>query len=275
MSELSVQMQAKITAAQVKRDLAAIADPEKAESFAWFFKTGKGEYGEGDRFLGITVPQQRKVAVSIVTCRFAISRLLSSPPFTSIVQSVSLFSFFSSNGEGRDTPEHFDFYLTHIGRINNWDLVDEFGAIHCWSVFKGQTSGCSVSVGTIRKSVGTSHCNRLDLAFVKAGRPGRRVRHFRGTARGQARSDPKSGRWVLRESGKISRPRQLSVHSAPLPADPRTALRYAIEHFRRRRGNKFFAEMVREAGSGTKQQSPPGFNHGGFEMNRINNEIKP
>src|SRR5690242_8765171 len=48
---------------QLKRDLASVADSERARSSAWFFKTGKGEYAEGDRFLGIPVPLQRRIAL--------------------------------------------------------------------------------------------------------------------------------------------------------------------------------------------------------------------
>lgn len=50
------------TAAQVKKALKQLSDPEKAQFFPTFFKTGKGQYGEGDKFLGVTVPHQRKVA---------------------------------------------------------------------------------------------------------------------------------------------------------------------------------------------------------------------
>lgn len=47
---------------QIKRDLLRLSDPEKAKKLSGFFKTGKGQYGEGDIFLGIPVPEQRKVA---------------------------------------------------------------------------------------------------------------------------------------------------------------------------------------------------------------------
>ena len=47
---------------QLKDDLQELANPKRAKASLWFFKTGKGEYGEGDEFLGITVPNQRKVA---------------------------------------------------------------------------------------------------------------------------------------------------------------------------------------------------------------------
>jgi DNA alkylation repair enzyme len=52
-----------IACQRLKRDLKSVADPELAKNLAWFFKTGKGEYGHGDRFLGIPVPLQRKIAL--------------------------------------------------------------------------------------------------------------------------------------------------------------------------------------------------------------------
>jgi hypothetical protein len=50
------------TIATLKRELAQAADPERARELTWFFKTGEGEYGEGDKFIGITVPTQRAIA---------------------------------------------------------------------------------------------------------------------------------------------------------------------------------------------------------------------
>jgi hypothetical protein len=69
----------KLTREQLKRDLNSVADPERANSLAWFFKTGKGGYGQGDRFLGIPVPLQRKIALRYRTLALNdIARLLAS-----------------------------------------------------------------------------------------------------------------------------------------------------------------------------------------------------
>ncbi len=55
------------TAADVQRALRALASPQRAAGSLWFFKSGKGEYGEGDQFIGVTVPQQRAVARKFAT----------------------------------------------------------------------------------------------------------------------------------------------------------------------------------------------------------------
>ena len=70
---------------QLKDDLAAMADPDKAALLAGFFKTGKGQYGEGDVFLGITVPRQRATAKKYPACHWRRSQGCSRASFTNTV----------------------------------------------------------------------------------------------------------------------------------------------------------------------------------------------
>src|SRR5947208_1308884 len=68
------------TLADLRAELAREADPHRARNIAWFFKTGEGQYGEGDEFLGITVPIQRKIAKRYTHLRLEdVARLLRSP----------------------------------------------------------------------------------------------------------------------------------------------------------------------------------------------------
>lgn len=108
----------------LKADLKKIATPKKAKASLWFFKTGKGEYGEGDKFIGVTVPEQRKIASKYKNLSLVdISQLLKSKIHEE--RSVALFILvknFQTNESKRS--EIFAFYLKHRKFVNNWDLVD-------------------------------------------------------------------------------------------------------------------------------------------------------
>jgi DNA alkylation repair enzyme len=106
---------------ELKRELSAAADPERARNLARFFKTGKGEYGYGDRFIGLTVPSARRIAHRYVHLPLAdVAKLLASPihehRFVALEILVAQYE--------RGNQQVFDFYLKHTKRVNNWDLVD-------------------------------------------------------------------------------------------------------------------------------------------------------
>lgn len=112
--------------AQVRKLLKAQADPEKAAFFPHFFKTGPGEYGEGDRFLGVTVPKCRKIARAARGMEAAeIAKLLDSPWHEE--REVALFILveaFKRAKSDKDRKDIYRFYVEHLDRVNNWDLVD-------------------------------------------------------------------------------------------------------------------------------------------------------
>jgi 3-methyladenine DNA glycosylase AlkD len=109
----------------IKSDLAQLSDPERAKNLSWFFKTGKGQYGEGDVFLGIPVPEQRKVAKKYVDLSLDdLQELLNSKihehRFTALVILISKYRKAEETGK----KEIFDFYLKNTENVSNWDLVD-------------------------------------------------------------------------------------------------------------------------------------------------------
>ena len=111
----------------ISKALLAFATKEKAEFLPRFFKTGKGEYGEGDRFHGVVVPDQRKVAnkFSSTTSKEVIIELLHSPfheeRLTALLILCNKFNQAKKTGKEK---EWYDLYLTMADRVNNWDLVD-------------------------------------------------------------------------------------------------------------------------------------------------------
>ena len=103
----------------------SLSDAEKAKILSRFFKTGKGQYGEGDVFLGVMVPGQRRVVKKYADLPLGdIQRLLSSGIHENrLVALLILVGRYRRSGpEGK--AENAEFYLKNTGRINNWDLVD-------------------------------------------------------------------------------------------------------------------------------------------------------
>ncbi|WP_428654054.1 DNA alkylation repair protein [Runella sp.] len=111
----------------IKNDLQQLGSPEKAAFLSRFFKTGKGQYGEGDEFLGITMPEIREVVKKY--------SMLSIEEWTELLQSpyhefrmaalIGLMKRFQKSKKDELTQQIiFETYLLNLNNINNWDLVD-------------------------------------------------------------------------------------------------------------------------------------------------------
>ncbi|MBI2499088.1 DNA alkylation repair protein [Candidatus Woesearchaeota archaeon] len=110
---------------QLKRDLEKLSNKEKANILRRFFKTGKGEYGEGDIFLGINVPVQRKVAKQYSDLSLAeLQSLLDSKIHDHRMVALFILIDKLKKANEKEIKEIFDFYLKNTRNINNWDLVD-------------------------------------------------------------------------------------------------------------------------------------------------------
>lgn len=109
----------------VQADLQKLADKERGELLQRFFKTGKGEYGEGDVFIGLTVPQIRIIAKQYRDLTFAeIETLLKNKIHEFRLTALLILTYqFAKADEGKK-KSIYDFYLAHTKYINNWDLVD-------------------------------------------------------------------------------------------------------------------------------------------------------
>ena len=112
---------------QLKSTLQDLSDEEKAKIMMRFFKTGKGEYGEGDIFLGISVPNQRLIAkefyqqVSLNDIKNLLNSNIHEYRLTALLMLVSKYE---KSKDELVRKEIIDFYLAQTSQINNWDLVD-------------------------------------------------------------------------------------------------------------------------------------------------------
>lgn len=110
---------------QLKKDLREAGDKKKAEICASFFKTGKGEYGEEYIFLGVTTPEQRKIAKKYANLKIGdLRKLLSSKIHDH--RSITLYILISqyNKADKKEKKKFFDFYLKNIENVNSWGLVD-------------------------------------------------------------------------------------------------------------------------------------------------------
>jgi len=211
-----------------------IGNPDKAAFLQGFFKTGPGEYGEGDLFLGVTVPQQRKIAKSIAkdASLIQLSELVQHPYHEMrLTGLLALVYRFEKTKQETDRQVLVDFYLEHLDYINNWDLVDTscsqvLGAFY-WKKEKSLFFSLAESTHLWRQRIAmiSSYYWIRKGEFTDALALAEKLKNHSHDLMHKAVG------WMIREIGK----RDFEVANEFLLAHyrtlPRTALRYAIERF--------------------------------------------
>ena len=110
---------------ELKSTIRENADKNHAKTMQWFFKTGKGEYGEGDKFLGLRVPLQRKIAKKFNELELSdLKQLLQSKIHEQRLVSLLILVEQYQNADVKGKAKIYKFYLQNSQYINNWDLVD-------------------------------------------------------------------------------------------------------------------------------------------------------
>jgi len=220
------------TAADIAGELEALADPERARALQRFFKTGPGEYGEGDRFLGLRVPQVRAVAGRHGAAPLATLLDLLRSPWHEVRQLalILMVGMFRRGDEAVRTAV-FDAYVAHTHRVNGWDLVD---------LSAGPIVGAHLERRSKRLLTALARSDRVwerRIAIIATSHDIRRG-HFDETLRIAALllDDPhdlihKATGWMLREVGNRDRATEERFLRRHVRRMPRTMLRYAIEKF--------------------------------------------
>jgi 3-methyladenine DNA glycosylase AlkD len=214
------------------RDLESVANERKATDLAWFFKTGPGEYGEGDAFLGITVPVCRRIALGYVHLPLPeIAKLLASPIHEHRFAALEILVAQYKRSEDENRQRIFDFYLQNTHRANNWDLVDTscryIVGRHLVTRSRGLLDELASSPMLWERRIAIVST----FAFLAHGETKDTFRIARKLLRDKEPLIHKAVGWLLREAGKVSLPelvRFLEKYAAKMP---RTTLRYAIERF--------------------------------------------
>ena len=216
----------------ITSELQALSNAEKREIFPKFFKAGKGEYGEGDRFLGVTVPNIRAIAKQYKNISLNEIRELIQSEWHEVRLCALLIMVEKSKKKDEALRQQlFDLYLSQTDRINNWDLVD----LSCRFIVGEYLLDKSRDILYQLAQSPLLWDNRIAIvstyAFIRKGQ-------LEDT---YALSDimmhhphdlmHKAIGWMLRETGKRN-PERLYDYVMNHRADmPRTMLRYAIEQF--------------------------------------------
>src|SRR5690349_4195899 len=122
---MAIKEKSQTSLAAVRRDIRALGSPERAKHSLRFFRTGPGEYGEGDRFLGLTVPEMRAIARKYRALDHdSVLELLQSRWHEERLIALILLVEGYKRGDQARREEIHRAYLANTPRINNWDLVD-------------------------------------------------------------------------------------------------------------------------------------------------------
>ena len=217
----------------------ASQDPAQVAGLSRFFKTGKGQYGEGDKFLGIKVPVTRKVVkncwkeTSFEDLETCIASEYHEMRLATLLTLVQIFKHAKKNQALQQ--QCVDFYLAHTQYINNWDLVDLscYELLGTWLLDKDRTllydlarNGKTIweqRIGMVSTMQFIRH-GQLDDTYAIAD-------IFLGKPLPLHNLLQKAVGWLLREAGKRDEQRLKDWLSVRYQTMPRTMLRYAIEKF--------------------------------------------
>ena len=221
-------------------EILARQDAEQAVNLSRFFKTGKGQYGEGDKFLGVKVPTTRDVVKQcwqetsfedLETC------ICSEYHEIRLAALLTLVQIFKHAKKDKTLQQQcIDFYLTHTEFINNWDLVDLscYELLGTWLLDKDRT--LLYDLARDGKTIWEQRIGMVStMQFIRHGQ----VDDTYAIAdifltKPQPLHDllQKAVGWLLREAGKRDEQRLKDWLSTRYTTMPRTMLRYAIEKFK-------------------------------------------
>lgn len=227
---------------QIITDFEALADLEHAERLQGFFKTGKGEYGEGDKFLGLRVPQQRKIAKKYKDLPIPdVVRLLQSGIHEHRLSSMFILTHQFNKGDEEKKKQIIDIYLGNTEYVNNWDIVDASAhkLLGAWLLDKPRDIlyklAESESLWERRISIIST------FWFINHGQLDDALALAEKLVNDEHDLIHKASGWVLRVVGKKDETVLEGFLMKHYKTMPRTMLRYAIERLPEER-RKFFME---------------------------------
>lgn len=228
----------------IRAELRKVANPHKIEVLQSFFKTGPGDYGEGDKFLGVIVPKQRKIARQHLDLKLSeIEELLQSPYHEERLTALLILTYQYPKAERSEQAAIYNFYLDHTQYINNWDLVDVTcpKIVGAWLYDHDRSilDELAASENLWERRIAVLAC----FYFIQQGESADALRLATRLLTDRQDLIHKAVGWMLREVGKKCGENVLKVFlDEYLNRLPRTTLRYAIERLSQEDRRKYLAK---------------------------------
>lgn len=220
-----------ITAA-ISKELNKYASQEKAKILQRFFKTGQGEYGEGDIFIGVKVPEIRKVAAKFRDTGIeSVENLIKSPVHEERL--LALIILVEKYKKGNDREAVVKFYLKKTKYINNWDLIDLSapGVLGNYLLEKKEKRNILYELAASRVLWERRISIISTLQFIRNLEFNDTIKIARILLKDEEDLIQKAVGWMLREIGKRDQEKEEAFLRNTYMDMPRTMLRYAIEKF--------------------------------------------
>ena len=217
---------------EIKKEIKKNADPQKAELLQRFFKTGPGQYGEGDIFLGIMVPVQRSIAKKYKDLPLKdIKDLLNSDIHEERLIALFILVEQYKKGDEQKKEDIFTFYHLHRKRINNWDLVDLTAHIISGSYLMDKDKSLLYKLAESKNIWDRRIAIMSTFYFIKNNVFDDALCLAQKLLNDKHDLIHKAVGWMLREIGNRDMNTEEGFLEKNYKKMPRTMLRYAIEKF--------------------------------------------
>lgn len=216
----------------IMEELTALSTEEKRRVLPHFFKTGPGQYGEGDLFIGTTVPDTRRVAIAHKDASLEdVEQMLYSQWHEVRLAALLIMVAKAHKADDYTRSRLFNFYLRHTARINNWDLVDLSAPTLVGDYLSDKTRDTLYSLAQSQLLWEARIAIVATLAFIRRGDLDDTYKICNILMNHSHELIHKACGWMLREAGKRN-PKRLYTYVMDNRCHmPRTMLRYAIERF--------------------------------------------
>ena len=228
---------------EIRKRIKKESSKQQAESLQWFFKTGPGEYGEGDVFAGIKMPVQRKIAKEFKNLNYNdIKELLCSKIHEERMIGLLILQGKYENGD--ENEKVFKFYIRNKKGINNWDLVDisapKIVGEHLLNQYKKLLYKFAHSKNLWERRIAILST----FTFIRAGKFETTFKITDILLDDDHDLIHKAVGWMLRETGKKDLSAEEKFLKPRYKKMPRTMLRYAIEKFSEVKRKKYLLSKI-------------------------------